>query len=198
MADAAGGPLGLLFVGLAITMPLILFGSALRSSRQRRRSRERSSSWSPGRSCRSGRKSSPRGAGSKAAKRHRPERPSVFVRRHEHDRHSRADRQSDDVEWATNQAIALNRQKPVLAHLLSVRHALPMHITQFFGRGDLRSFYQEAGLQVLAPAMQSLDQAGVRYEPHVLVGRPAQSIVKLAKQLGDVPIILPQRREGLL
>jgi nucleotide-binding universal stress UspA family protein len=103
-----------------------------------------------------------------------------------------------DAEWAANQAIALNRQKPVLAHLLSVRHALPVHITQFFGRGDLRSFYQEAGLQVLAPAMQLLEQAGVRYEPHVLVGRPAQSIVKLAKQLGDVPIILPQRREGLL
>jgi len=105
----------------------------------------------------------------------------------------------DDVEWATNQAIALNGQKPVLAHLLSVRHGLPMHIAQFFfGRGDLRSFYQEAGLQALAPAMQLLERAGVRYEPPVLVGRPAQSIVKLAKQLGDVPIILPQRREGLL
>jgi len=103
----------------------------------------------------------------------------------------------DDVEWAANQAIALNRQKPVLVHLLSVRHALPLHITRFFGRGDLRSFYQEAGLQALAPAIQLLEQAGVRYETHVLVGRKAQSIVKLARQLGDVQIILPQRREGL-
>jgi nucleotide-binding universal stress UspA family protein len=104
----------------------------------------------------------------------------------------------DDAEWAVNQAIALNRQQPVLVHLLSVRHALPMHITRFFGRGDLRSFYQEAGLQALAPAIELLERAGVRYEPHVLVGRQAPCVVKLARQLGDVQIILPQqRREGL-
>lgn len=102
-----------------------------------------------------------------------------------------------DVEWAANQAIALNRQGPVLVHLLAVRHSLPLHITHFFGPGDLQSFHQEAGLHALAPAIRLLHQAGVRCEPHVVVGRLAQSIVKIAKQLGEVQIILPSYREGL-
>jgi nucleotide-binding universal stress UspA family protein len=103
----------------------------------------------------------------------------------------------DDAEWAASQAIALNRQRPVLVHLLAVRRSLPMHITRFFGAGDLQSFYQEAGLRALAPAIRLLEQAGVGYEPHVVVGRQAQSIVKLAKQLGDVQILLRQAPEGL-
>ncbi len=103
----------------------------------------------------------------------------------------------DDAEWAANQAIALNRQQPLLAHLLAVRRPLPMHITRFFGTGDLQSFYQEEGLRALAPAIRLFEQAGVRYDTHVVAGRLAQSIVKLAKQLGDAQIILPQRPEGL-
>ena len=103
----------------------------------------------------------------------------------------------DDVEWAANQAIALHRQTPALVHLLAVRRPLPKHITRFFGAGDLQGFYQDAGLRALAPAMRLLEQAGVRYEPHVVVGRQAQSIVKFAEQLGGAQIVLRQRPEGL-
>jgi nucleotide-binding universal stress UspA family protein len=103
----------------------------------------------------------------------------------------------DDAEWAASQATALSRQSPVRIHLLAVRRSLPMHITRFFGPGDLQGFYQEAGLRVLAPAIRLLERAGVPYEAHVVVGRQAPSIVKLAKQLGDVQILLRPGPEGL-
>lgn len=103
---------------------------------------------------------------------------------------------ADDVEWAVNQVIAINRQRPVVAHLLAVRHPLPMHITRFFCAADLQGFHRDAGLNALAPAIRLLEQAGIRYETHVVVGRKAQSIVKLAKQLGDVQIVLPEEHQG--
>ena len=100
----------------------------------------------------------------------------------------------DDSEWAASEAIALNRQMPVHVHLLSVRHPLPKHIAQFFGGADLRRFHEESGNRSLAPAVRMLEQAGVRHDEHVVVGRQAQSIVNFAKQHECAQIILPQRK----
>lgn len=100
----------------------------------------------------------------------------------------------DEAEWAAGQAIALNRQKPVHVHLLCVRRPLPRHIAQFFSAADLRGFHEESGMRALEPAVRLLEQAGVRHERHVVVGRQAQSIVAFARQLGCAQIILPQRQ----
>ena len=104
---------------------------------------------------------------------------------------------SDEAEWAVNQAIALNHQTPVHVHLLAVRHPLPKHIAQFFSATDLRHFHEESGLRALQPAISLLEQAKIPFEAHVVVGRPAQSIVKCAQQRGCAQIVLPQRKEGL-
>ena len=50
------------------------------------------------------------------------------------------------------------------------------------GRAQMQEYYEEEGGKRLAEAKRLLDQAGVRYEAHVLVGPLAETIVKHAKR----------------
>jgi nucleotide-binding universal stress UspA family protein len=51
-------------------------------------------------------------------------------------------------------------------------------------KAQIERYYQEEGEQALAEAKKLLGRAGVPYEPRVLVGDPAETIVKLAKKSG--------------
>ena len=88
-----------------------------------------------------------------------------------------------DAGWASSQAINLYHGEPVHIHLLNVQRPLPKHIAQFFNRDDLRDFHRDAGMRVLEPVIAMLDKAGVPHEDHVLVGHPAESIVRFAEDL---------------
>ena len=88
-----------------------------------------------------------------------------------------------DAAWASSQAIHLYQGEPVHIHLLNVQRPLPKHIAQFFNRDDLRDFHRDAGMRVLEPVIAMLDKAGVPHEDHVLVGHPAESIVRFAEDL---------------
>ena len=50
------------------------------------------------------------------------------------------------------------------------------------GKEQIERYYQEEGEQALAEAKKLLERAGLRYEPRILVGDPAEIIVKHAKQ----------------
>jgi nucleotide-binding universal stress UspA family protein len=50
------------------------------------------------------------------------------------------------------------------------------------GKKQLDRYYQEEGTEALAAARQLLDAAKVAYEPHILVGPPAETIVAHAKR----------------
>ncbi len=103
-----------------------------------------------------------------------------------------------DVAWAATQAIALYRRDPARVHLINVQRPLPRHVAQFFNRGDLREFHQEAGLRVLAPAMRMLDEAGVPHEDHVLVGHPAETIVRFADEHHCRQVVVDAPSKSLL
>jgi len=49
------------------------------------------------------------------------------------------------------------------------------------GRAQLERYYEEEGQQNLAAAKRKLDAARVKYQPRILVGDIAESIVKQAK-----------------
>jgi len=50
------------------------------------------------------------------------------------------------------------------------------------GKTQIQRYYQEEGEQALAEAKKLLDRAALRYEPHILVGDPAETILKHAKK----------------
>ena len=50
------------------------------------------------------------------------------------------------------------------------------------GRTQIQRYYQEEGGQALAEAKKLLDRSGLSYEAQILVGDPADTIVKHAKK----------------
>ncbi|HLX31029.1 MAG TPA: universal stress protein [Casimicrobiaceae bacterium] len=103
-----------------------------------------------------------------------------------------------DATWAATQAIALYRSAPSPVHLLNVQRPLPKHVAQFVDRRDLREFHDEAGMRVLEPAKRLLDEAGVPHEDHVLVGHPAETIVRFAEEHGCRQVVVDAPAEGAL
>jgi nucleotide-binding universal stress UspA family protein len=59
---------------------------------------------------------------------------------------------------------------------------LPVPKVARLPKAQLERYYAEEGQSRLAAAKKKLDAAGVRYQPHVLVGSVAESIVKHAKE----------------
>jgi nucleotide-binding universal stress UspA family protein len=98
--------------------------------------------------------------------------------------------ESAEARRGAERAIALHREAPVLVHLLNVQRPLPKHVSQFFNRNDLRDFHRDAGLRVLEPAIRRLETAGVPHEDHVLVGHPAETIVRFAEEHGCRQIVV--------
>jgi nucleotide-binding universal stress UspA family protein len=105
---------------------------------------------------------------------------------------------ADDVRWATEQAIARYRREPAHIHLLNVQRPLPQHVSRFFGGGDLRNFHRDSGMQVLAPAMRLLDEAGVPHRDHVEVGNPAKTIVDFSERNHCAEVVLQDQSDSLL
>ncbi len=104
-----------------------------------------------------------------------------------------------NVDRAAGQAIEIYRREPVHIHLLNVQHSLPRHISRFFSGSDLHDFHRDTGMKVLEPAMRLLDEAGVPHQDHVLVGPPAETIVRFAEQNRASEIVLDNRpARGLL
>ncbi|SRR6266404_4703856 len=52
------------------------------------------------------------------------------------------------------------------------------------GKAGIQRYYQEEGEKALAEAKQLLDRSGLAYEARILVGDPAETIVKHAKKTG--------------
>jgi nucleotide-binding universal stress UspA family protein len=52
------------------------------------------------------------------------------------------------------------------------------------GKSQIQRYYQEEGEQALAEAKKLLDRSGLAYEVRILVGDPAETIIKHAKKAG--------------
>ena len=106
---------------------------------------------------------------------------------------------TSDAAWAAAEAVSLHRTDPsARIHLLNVQRPLPKHVSQFFNRNDLREFHHESGMRTLEPAMRILDEAGVPHDVHVLVGHPAETIVRFAEDHDCRHIIVDEPSIGVL
>jgi hypothetical protein len=106
---------------------------------------------------------------------------------------------TSDAAWAAAEAVSLHRTDPsARIHLLNVQRPLPKHVSQFFNRNDLREFHRESGMRTLEPAMRILDEAGVPHEAHVLVGHPAETIVRFAEDHDCRHVIVDEPAIGVL
>ena len=78
-------------------------------------------------------------------------------------------------------------------HLLNVQ--LPLHgdISLFIDGENITQYHRDEGMKSLRTARQLMDQAGISYQFHIIVGDPADIIVSLAKEkLLDQIVIGPR------
>jgi len=75
------------------------------------------------------------------------------------------------------------REKPQV-ELVTVHRPVPKlpSMGAAVGKEQIERYYQEEGEQALAEAKKLLERAGLPYEPRILVGDPADVIIKHAKQ----------------
>ncbi len=84
-------------------------------------------------------------------------------------------------------------------HLLSVQLPVDGNVRTFVNADELNAYHREEGLAALADARQALDQAGVPFQQHVLVGHPADVICRFAAESGmDEVVMGTHGRTGLL
>ncbi len=93
---------------------------------------------------------------------------------------------------AVKRAVALSAQDPQSVHVLSVQPLVSSHVTAFFGQGELHQLQHEAGSEELAETVSQLQAAGVAPTCHVRVGRRAETIAAVARELGCDTILMGQ------
>ncbi len=87
------------------------------------------------------------------------------------------------------------KEKPEL-HVLSVQHPLDGNVSLFINQADIKQYHQEAGLKSLQNACDLLAQAGIAYQYHIIVGDPAEMIVRFATEKQYDQIIMGPRGKG--
>jgi len=98
---------------------------------------------------------------------------------------------------AVAEALGICAQEPVHIHLLSVQPLVSSHVSMFFGEGELQQTQLEAGAEDLAPARALLDTAGVSYTATVKIGRSAETIARVARELRCDRIVMGREDQGL-
>lgn len=75
-------------------------------------------------------------------------------------------------------------------HIVNVQPPLPGGITSFVKREQVAGFQHDESAKALAPGRAMLDEAGVAYKAHALVGPLAESIVSLCSLLECDEIVM--------
>jgi nucleotide-binding universal stress UspA family protein len=90
-------------------------------------------------------------------------------------------------------------QTGVELHLLSVQLPVDGNVRTFVNAQALNDYHREEGMAALAQARSLLDRAGVPYQHHILVGHPAETIVRFANEQGMDEIVMGTHgRTGLM
>ena len=93
-------------------------------------------------------------------------------------------------------AVRLAREEPVTLHLLRVEPRVSGHVAMFFGERELLQLQLQGGREALHPAETLLAAAGVPFTSLVRVGRSAETIAQVARELRCDRVILGEG-EGL-
>ncbi|MFD0666481.1 universal stress protein [Ramlibacter sp. MAHUQ-53] len=99
---------------------------------------------------------------------------------------------AERTQTAVAEAIARSRLQPVHVHLASVQPPVSGHVALFFAESELHGLQEETGQNEMAGARALLEAAGVAYTPHVRVGRRAEAIAALARELHCDTILMGQ------
>lgn len=78
-------------------------------------------------------------------------------------------------------AEAAKRSPPPQLFLVNVQAPLSADITRFVDEKAVEGFHREAGETALAQAKQKLDQAGLAYTSHIMIGETAPTLVEFAQ-----------------
>jgi nucleotide-binding universal stress UspA family protein len=99
---------------------------------------------------------------------------------------------SATAERAVRHVIALMKGREAMeVHLINVQEkADAPQIQRFMKPAEIRRMQLEHGAAALQTAKRHLDRAGVKYEEHVLIGDPAETIARFARRGGFHKIIL--------
>ncbi len=82
-------------------------------------------------------------------------------------------------------------------HLLNVQSAVASGAVKMFIHDDqLRQYYQEEAGKALHEARKLLDDAGVAYRHHIVVGEVGPSIARFAREHGCAKIVMGTRGLG--
>jgi nucleotide-binding universal stress UspA family protein len=96
------------------------------------------------------------------------------------------------MKSAVDEAVSIYRERPVEVHLLNVQTTVPGFVAAYFKHSNLRLIQEEAGVEELAPAQAILKAAGVPSIVHIKVGRSAETIVRVAREIGCDRIVMGQ------
>lgn len=96
----------------------------------------------------------------------------------------------DKTRAAIDHAVKLHDERGAALHLLSVQPRISGHVAMCFGPGELQGIVEQAAREELAEARVRLDAARVPYSCRVIVGRRAESIAEVARELGCDRILL--------
>lgn len=97
---------------------------------------------------------------------------------------------------AVAEAVRIYAQAPVEIHVLSVQPGVSGHVAMFFGDGELQQLQQAAGAEDLLPFRSLLEREGIPFNASVRVGRSAETIARVARELGCDRILLGQDVPG--
>ena len=101
------------------------------------------------------------------------------------------------VRSAIEQVTRMQREQPVHVELVSVQPRVSGHVAMFFKPDELRQLQIESGHEDLQPAQKLLDAAGIAHSDTVRIGRSADTIVALARELGCSEIVFGNGSGGL-
>ncbi len=107
---------------------------------------------------------------------------------------------SDPAARAAEHAVALWRNNPsretMEIHLMNVQRVLSGDVARFVPRESIRDYHRERSEKALERARRVLDESGVKYAVHMLVGKPWEAISDHAAKNGFDLILMGTRGLG--
>jgi len=107
---------------------------------------------------------------------------------------------SDHAARAVAYAVELWRNHPAPqsmdVHVINVQREVSGDVSRFIPKESVDSFHRERSEQALARARKLLDDAGVKYQVHMLVGKPWEVISDFAKKYASDLIVMGTRGLG--
>ena len=82
-------------------------------------------------------------------------------------------------------------------HLVNVQYPVPSAVTTFVGKKPVSGYHHDEGEKAAASAKAKLEAANISHQVHIGVGKPGETIVHFAKDIGCSAIVMGTRGLGV-